>query len=228
MPSVKIPRKSTDFDMTPFVDVAFLILSFFMLATKFKPPEKVAVTTPKSVSADKLKEQDALQVSFDSAGRVFFTMTLLKPGLNVGFYDELISSVNAAKNLGLTPAEKAAFKKVPIVGVPFAQLKGSLNASLNGQAVKETGIPVDSTNNELSQWVASANDVFRQHADQNIKLNYMIKGDNHAVYPSFKGVIDAFRQNQVFRFQLITDPRGVPAGTDYYKRIESGELNKKS
>ena len=209
--------------MTPFVDVAFLILSFFMLATKFKPPEKVAVTTPKSVSADKLKEQDALQVSFDSAGRVFFTMTLLKPGVNAGFYDELISGVNAAKNLGLTAAEKAAFKKVPIIGVPFAQLK----AALSGQKVTETGIPVDSTNNELTQWVASANDVFRQHADQNIKLNYMIKGDNHAVYPSFKGVIDAFRQNQVFRFQLITDPRGVPSGTDYYKKIQSGELNKK-
>ena len=103
MPSVKIPRKSTDFDMTPFVDVAFLILSFFMLATKFKPPDKVPVKTPQSVSADKLKEQDAVQVSFDSAGRVFFTMTLLKPGQNNGFYDELISSINAAKNLGLTP-----------------------------------------------------------------------------------------------------------------------------
>lgn len=215
MPSVKIPRKSTDFDMTPFVDVAFLILSFFMLATKFKPPEKVTVKTPQSVSADKLKEQDAVQITFDSAGRVFFTMTLLKPGQNVGFYDELISSINAAKSLGLTASNKEAFRKTPIIGVPFSKLK----ASLSGQPVTETGIPVDSTNNELSQWIASANDVFRQHADQNIKVNYMIKGDNKAVYPSFKGVIDAFRQNEVFRFQLITDPRGVPSGTDYYKKI---------
>jgi biopolymer transport protein ExbD len=54
MPSVKIPKKSTDTDMTPFVDVAFLILSFFMLATKFKPPEPVEITTPNSVSTDKL------------------------------------------------------------------------------------------------------------------------------------------------------------------------------
>lgn len=201
--------------MTPFVDVAFLILSFFMLATKFKPPEKVSVKTPQSVSADKLKEQDALQVTFDSSGRVFFTMTLLKPGQNSGFYDELISSVNAAKNLGLTASEKAAFKKVPIVGVPFSRLK----ASLDGEKVTETGIPVDSTNNELAQWVASGNEVFRQHADVVTKPNYMIKGDNKAAYPSFKGVIDAFRRNDVFRFQLITDPRGVPYGTDYYKKI---------
>lgn len=201
--------------MTPFVDVAFLILSFFMLATKFKPPEKVTVKTPQSVSADKLKEQDAVQVTFDSVGRVFFTMTLLKPGQNVGFYDELISSINAAKSLGLTASDKEAFRKTPIIGVPFSKLK----ASLSGQPVTETGIPVDSTNNELSQWIASANGVFRNHADQNIRVNYMIKGDNKAVYPSFKGVIDAFRQNEVFRFQLITDPRGVPSGTDYYKKI---------
>lgn len=217
MPSVKIPRKSTDFDMTPFVDVAFLILSFFMLATKFKPPEKVTVKTPQSVSADKLKEQDAVQVSFDSAGRVFFTMTLLKPGQNNGFYDELISNINAAKSLGLTPNEKAAFKQTPIIGVPFARLK----ASLSGQAVPETGVPVDSTNNELAQWIASANSVFSAHSDQKINVNYMIKGDNHAVYPSFKGVIDAFRKNEVFKFQLITDPRGVPSGTDYYKKINA-------
>jgi len=215
MPSVKIPRKSTDFDMTPFVDVAFLILSFFMLATKFKPPEKVAVTTPKSVSAAKLKEQDALSITFDSAGRVFFTMTLKKPDANKGFYDELISSVNAAKNLGLTPAEKQAFSKFPIIGVPFASLK----QKLGGANIPETGIPVDSTNNELAQWVASANDVFRQHSDQKLDVNYMIKGDNNAAYPSFKGVIDAFRQNEVFKFQLITDPRGVPPGTDYYKDL---------
>jgi biopolymer transport protein ExbD len=212
MPSVKIPRKSTDFDMTPFVDVAFLILSFFMLATKFKPPEKVTVTTPKSVSADKLKEQDGLIVSFDSAGRVFLRLTVLKEQ-NQDLYTEIISSVNAAKSLGLTESDKLRFKKEPLIGVPFASLK----AYLGGSTVPDTGIPVDSTNNELAQWVASANDVFRSHADRKLAPNYLIKGDNNSAYPAFKGVIDAFRQNQVFRFQLVTDPRSVPAGTELYK-----------
>lgn len=212
MPSVKIPRKSTDFDMTPFVDVAFLILSFFMLATKFKPPEKVTVTTPKSVSADKLKEQDGLIVQFDSAGRVFLNVTVLK-AQNQDLYSEIISAVNAAKSLGLTETEKQAFVKEPLVGVPFARLK----ASLSGTAVPDTGIPVDSTNNELAQWVASANGVFSAHPDRKLQPNYLIKGDNNASFPSFKGVIDAFRQNQVFRFQLVTDPRSVPAGTELYK-----------
>lgn len=212
MPSVKIARKSTDYDMTPFVDIAFLILSFFILATKFKPPEKVTVTTPKSVSADKLKEQDGLIVSFDSTGKVFLSVTVLK-ATNSDLYGEVISSINAAKSLGLTDAEKQSFSKKPMIGVPFARLK----AYLSGQQVPETGIPVDSTNNELAQWVASANDVFRSHTDRNLAPNYLIKGDNNASYPSFKGVIDAFRINQVFKFQLVTDPRSVPPGTELYK-----------
>jgi biopolymer transport protein ExbD len=213
MPSIKIPRKSTDFDMTPLVDLAFLILTFFILATKFKPPERVTVETPKSVSADKLKEQDGMIVSFDSTGRVFLNITVLKGENRDVLYSEIISSVNAAKKLGLTEGEKQAFKNEPIVGVPFARLK----AFLGGQNVPETGIPVDSTNNELAQWVASANEAFRSHPEMKLQPNYLIKGDNSAVFPSFKGVIDAFRINEVFKFQLVTDPKSVPAGTELYR-----------
>lgn len=217
MPSVKIPRKSTDFDMTPFVDVAFLILSFFMLATKFKPPEPVPIKTPKSVNADKLKEQDALMVNFDSAGRVFFSMSVLNKKENFGFFREVIDGVNTAKNLGLTDEEKARFSMSPMIGVPFAKLKDFLG----GKTTEQTGVPVDSTNNELAQWLATGNDVFRRHAetDKRIQPNYMIKGDNAAKFPMFKGVIDAFRTNNIFKFQLVTDPRGVPEGTEYYKEL---------
>src|SRR5215216_3202797 len=99
MPSVKIPRKSTATDMTPFVDVAFLILAFFMLATKFKPPAPVQITTPTSVSSSKLKEQDAVLIEFDSAGRVFFTMNVQKP-TDAGLKRELIDKINTDRKLG--------------------------------------------------------------------------------------------------------------------------------
>mgnify|MGYP003350164367 FL=1 len=70
MPSAKIAKKSTDTDMTPFVDIAFLILSFFIMATKFKPPEPVEITTPGSVLSQKLPENNAVMISIDSANRV--------------------------------------------------------------------------------------------------------------------------------------------------------------
>jgi hypothetical protein len=50
----------------------------------------------------------------------------------------------------------------------------------------------------------------------------MIKGDNNARYTQFKGVIDALRANEIFKYKLITDPKGVPVGTELYKIRETG------
>src|SRR5687767_15430852 len=74
MPSVKLPKKSTDTDMTPFVDIAFLILTFFIMATKFKPPEPVEITTPNSVSSQSLPENDAVLIAIDKDNKVYFTV----------------------------------------------------------------------------------------------------------------------------------------------------------
>jgi len=217
MPSVKIPKKSTATDMTPFVDVAFLILSFFMLATKFKPPEPVEITTPRSVSSDKLKEQDALLIEMDKNGRVYFTVNVQKSA-DEGIKKSVIEGINKARNLGLTQSEMNSFAKNTTVGVPFTGLKSLLAMSDEDRLkVKQPGIPVtDTLNNELTTWVATAVSAFQGH-----KLNYMIKGDNAAKYPSFKGIIDALRKNDINKYQLITDPEGVPPGTDLYKIQEA-------
>jgi biopolymer transport protein ExbD len=219
MPSVKIPKKSTATDMTPFVDVAFLILSFFMLATKFKPPAPVTINTPHSVSADKLKEENAVLIEFDSVGRVYFTMNVKKTS-DDGLKLDLIKEINKNRNLGLTDAEMQNFAKYTTVGSPFSQIKTLLDLSKDERTkVKQTGIPVtDSTNNELIPWVAAAKLAF-----QGQQVFYMIKGDNNATYPTFKGVIDALKANDELKYKLITDPKAVPIGTDLYKkREESG------
>jgi biopolymer transport protein ExbD len=218
MPSVKIPRKSTATDMTPFVDVAFLILSFFMLATKFKPPEPVEISTPKSVSSDKLKEQDAVMIEMDNKGRVFFSLTTQKSGEESnGLKKNVIQNINQTRNLGLSQTEINNFVKNTIIGVPFAKLKSYLGGSDAQRIASFEGVPVlDSANNELATWVAAS-----QIAFQGRKMNFMIKGDNSAKYPSFKGVIEAMRRNEVFKYQLITDPESVPSGTDLYKTRDS-------
>jgi biopolymer transport protein ExbD len=211
MPSVKIPRKSTATDMTPFVDVAFLILSFFMLATKFKPPEPVTITTPHSVSSDKLKEQDAVLIEFDSTGKVYFTMNTKKAS-DKELKRDLIERVNTAKNLGLTEAEKANFVLNTTIGMPFSGVKQLLSVPREQRgSIRQPGIPVDSTNNELTIWINNAIYAFQGH-----QVNYMIKGDNNAKYPSFRGVIEALRANEQFKYQLITDPEGAPYGTELY------------
>lgn len=213
MPSVKIPKKSTATDMTPFVDIAFLILSFFMLATKFKPPAPVQITTPRSVSSDKLQEQDAVMVEFDSSGRVFFTLNVKSPANDNGKKLELIKRINESRKLGLTETEMQNYMNNSTIGSPFNAVKQLLATPLDRRAsVKQTGIPVDSTNNELVDWVGHAVGVF-----QGRRLNLMVKGDNNAKYPAFKGVIEAFRKNEQFKYQMITDPESVPFGTELYK-----------
>src|SRR5258705_9543117 len=151
MPSVKIPKKSTDVDMTPFVDVAFLILTFFIMATKFKPPEPVEVATPNSVSTTELPESNAVLITIDKEGKVYFTILSEK---NKSVYDEVINTVNSARNLGLTDAEKINYRKTYIVGVSFAQLKQLLDLPADQQKnLKQPGIPVDTTCGEITYWI---------------------------------------------------------------------------
>jgi biopolymer transport protein ExbD len=214
MPSVKIPKKSAETDMTPFVDIAFLILTFFIMATKMKPPAPVEITTPYSVSSKALEQKDAIMIEMDKEGRVFFTVQTEKAEDNALKYN-LIKNLNQTRNLGLSDADMKNFVRNPTVGVPFTKLKSYFSLSEEQRkGIRQEGVPVtDSASNELYYWVRDAVSVFSGR-----KLLYMVKGDNDAKYPVFKGVIDALRRNEQFKYQLITSPEAVPAGTEEFQR----------
>jgi len=209
MPSVKIPRKSTDTDMTPFVDVAFLILTFFIMATKFKAPEPVEIKTPNSVSTKDLPNSDALMVLFDSTGRVFFSVLADKNPMEK--YN-VIKNLNTSQNLGLTDNEMKNFTKMPAIGVPFSKLKQMLAIPAEAQKdVRQPGIPVDTLGGELYYWIRDAIGTFTGK-----QLKYLVKGDNDAKYPNFKLVLGAFKRNDIYKFNLITSQEDAPLGTDLY------------
>ena len=210
MPSVKIPKKSTFVDMTPFVDVAFLILTFFIMATKFKPPEPVEITTPNSVSTQELPESNATLITIDKEGKVYFTVMSEK---DKTVYDEVINSINTSRNLGLTDAEKQNYRKTYMVGVGFGQVKQLLGLPADQQKnLKQPGIPVDTTGGDLTYWIQAAKSAF---AGQ--RLQYLVKGDNNSKYPVFKNVLEALKKNDVYKYNLITSPEDAPAGTELYK-----------
>jgi biopolymer transport protein ExbD len=71
MPKIKKARVGIKLDMTPMVDVAFLLLTFFMLTTQFKPTEDVSVELPSSHSAFKLPESDVMMITISKDGRIF-------------------------------------------------------------------------------------------------------------------------------------------------------------
>ena len=221
MPSVKIPKKSTFTDMTPFVDVSFLILTFFIMATKFKPQEPVEITTPGSVLSQKLPENNAVLISIDSTDRVYFTILSEKDKAK---FDVIIAGINSSQNLGLSPSEMANFKKTFAVGVPFAGLKQLLATDAKDQPkLKVPGIPVlDTLNNQLFWWIREAKSAFRGE-----KLNYLIKGDGASKYPTFEAVISALKKNEEFKYNLVTALDEIPAGTELYRREAAGEKDLK-
>ncbi len=67
----KTKRVGFKLDMTPMVDVGFLLLTFFMLSTTFKPQDVADVTIPVSHSAFKLPDVDVMTVTVDKEGSVF-------------------------------------------------------------------------------------------------------------------------------------------------------------
>jgi biopolymer transport protein ExbD len=221
MGRAKVARKSTSVDMTAMCDVAFLLLSFFILTTKFKPDEVLSVTTPKSVSTTPAGDKDIVMITMDKEGKVYFSVSDDAQNQKMA----IIENVDKAKSLGLTDAEKKKFANSSgtYVGVPFNQLKSYLALNAEQQkVVKMPGVPVtDTLNNELTVWMQAANTAF-----QGERMNLLVKGDGESKYPAFKGVINAFKKNDLLKFQLITDPEGVPTGTDLYNTQQANGVKK--
>jgi biopolymer transport protein ExbD len=67
-------------DMTPMVDLAFLLLTFFMLTTTFAKPRVMQLTMPvKSVEETPLQASKALTIVLGSGHQVFYYFGLNAP-----------------------------------------------------------------------------------------------------------------------------------------------------
>jgi biopolymer transport protein ExbD len=222
MPKVKMARKSTNIDMTAMCDVAFLLLTFFMLATKFKKNDPVMVMTPSSISQITVPDTSIMLITIDPKGRVFFSIDRKNVSERGGAEARLglINDMDEYKHLGLTDQEKYEFQKGASIGVPFAQLKQYLAADANTQKLMDQqspGIPVDTSadapDNELAAWIRVAR-------NNNPYLRILIKGDVNTKYPAVDKVINTLGDMKIFRFNLITNLEAVPPGTPAYEEAQ--------
>lgn len=60
-------------DMTPLVDIAFLLLTFFMLSTTMNTPQVMEMSIPPQVDDVVVKESELLTLSIDDRGRMFYS-----------------------------------------------------------------------------------------------------------------------------------------------------------
>jgi biopolymer transport protein ExbD len=184
--------------------VGFLLLSFFILTTKFKPPEALTVVTPSSVSSKEAEAENQCLVSIGPDGRVFISFS--EDTRRV----EVIDDLNKRLGLQLSDAEVKSAGTAEYFASSLNQLKSFLAVPIDQRkGAVFPGIPIkDTANNELTEWIRSVSTVFLGE-----KLNLMVKGDQKMQYPAFKGVIDAFKKNDQMKFQIITSQEAIPGGT---------------
>ncbi len=212
MGRAKVPRKSTAIDMTAMCDVAFLLLSFFILATKQKPPEAVTVAAPNSVSTKAAPEKSIL-ITLTKEGKAFL---MLGEGTKK---KEVVEDINTTKGLGLSPQEVDKVSKMPFIGVPLGQLKSLVNRSEPLPPTQMQGIPIkDSANNEMVDWVRSVINAYRGEDLGKLQEMILLKGDGDALYPDFKNIKYALKKNELYKFRIVTNSESAPVGSELYKR----------
>ena len=74
MAAKKMKRVGIRIDMTPMVDVAFLLLIFFMSTSQFDPPQKVPITLPDSHSNLKVPESDVLVLGIAKDNKLYWQL----------------------------------------------------------------------------------------------------------------------------------------------------------
>ena len=200
MPKINMPKKSPVLDMTPMVDLAFLLVTFFILTTKFRPEEPVIVDTPSSISEIKLPERDIMLITIDKEGRVFFDVDGKKTRTT------LIQKMGERYSINFTPEEVKRFSILSSFGMPMNNMKQLLNAKEGERQAlhKQTpGIPTDSLKNELADWI-------NQSRLANPSLRIAIKGDGQVNYPVVKEVIKTLQSQRINKFNLITNLEEAP------------------
>lgn len=181
-------------DMTAMCDVAFLLLTFFIMTTQFKSEESVTIDTPSSISEEKVPDSDIATISISNDGKYYFGVTNPKERY------KLIEAMNNKYNAGISPANQAKFTKMSETGVSITQLAGYLSLSDKQKSqVVIKGIPNDSAKSELVDWVKT------YLTDVNPAAKLAIKGDVKTQYPAIKQLFARLGENDINKFRLVTD-----------------------
>lgn len=208
MAKIKMKKMAPNVDMTPMVDVFSLLLTFFLLTSQFRPQESVQVDTPSSISETVAPEGRVMTLSIANDDKVYFNMDNGGMDTSLHLRGHLLREMGSYYEIEFTPEEVQTFEGLESFSLPMENLRAWINAdNMTERAALETGMPMDSTNNQLFQWIRSARVV-------EPNLTVVLRGDNDADYEKVKDVIDVLQDNNVRVFNLITTLEAVDVSLD--------------
>ena len=201
MSKIKPKKQNTFIDMTAMSDVTVLLLTFFMLTATFVPKEPIKTVTPASVVDIKIPDANLLTILIKPNGLVYLNLDRKVDRKAV------LELVEKEYDMTFSDQQIVSFLNQPIIGVPVSQLPTFLNMPMldQDQFLKATGVPVDSTNNQLKDWI-------RRAVSVNKELKIAIKADKSTPYPMVSNVISTLQDLKQNRFNLITTLEGMPDG----------------
>lgn len=171
---IKQKKSSTHIDMTPMVDLAFLLLTFFMLTTTFSKPKTMEVNMP--VKTDNPEDQQ--KVGEDQ------TITILLGNNDrVVWYQGLDNPTPMVTNLSATGLRKTLIEKNNRVYSKAVVLRDSLNRGI---------IKVDEFKKRLGQ------------IKQDKKgLIVLIKAQDESSYANLVDVLDEMAVTHIGRYAIV-------------------------
>jgi biopolymer transport protein ExbD len=196
----KSSKKAASIDMTAMCDVAFLLLTFFILTATAKIPEALPVDTPQSTVQTKLPETDLATLTIGK-GKVFFDLK----GREVRV--RTLELMGQKYGVEFTADEKSKFALMEGIGVPVENLKQLIGMKTAERSkAGQPGVPKDSLNNQLAEWVQNARIANIELNDKELQI--AIKGDAKEEYPSIRKVMDILQDQKINSFSLVTGLRG--------------------
>ena len=200
MAKIAIKKNPGSTDMTAMCDVAFLLLTFFVMTSTAKIPEALPVDTPASTVQTKLPETDLATLTVGK-GKVFFDLK----GKEVR--TKTLELMAAQYGVTFTDEDKLTFSKMDDFGVPILNLKQIIEMKAADRSkAGQSGIPTDSLNNQLKDWVRNARLANIEINDKELQI--AIKGDAKEEYPAIRKVMDILQDQKINSFSLVTGLRG--------------------
>jgi biopolymer transport protein ExbD len=205
MAKIKMKKKSTSTDMTAMCDVAFLLLTFFILTATAKVPEALPVDMPSSTVQSKLPDSDLAIITIgkgaDGKSKVFFDIK----GREIR--KRTLEGMGAKFGVTFSEDDKTKFALMDDFGVPISELKGIIALkSADRPKANQGGIPIDSLDNQLKEWLLVARRASIDIDDKELQI--AIKGDSKEQYPQIKKIMDILQDQKINSFNLVTGMRG--------------------